>query len=945
MSQHTPHFWVNELPPRKNLCPSSVYFVNNGGCVTIYVTSNTGNPIPVCSTTGGLQPGDNVSLLINDAGYITSGELQGIRSILAGANIAIDDSDPQNPQISVTGLGSAAFLSSNSFATSQQGGLADTALQPGDVPTDLSGFTDNTNLLFSGNYQDLTNTPNFGAVAYSNDYNDLDNKPTVGGNTDLTYTTSPSQGVVNSSTGTDATIPLADSTNAGLFSPAEKTKLSAINPTSFIKSNESLAQAQRKDDTLYGILDQYTGEDITLSKVTGTPTVDSVIYFQMGSEYFKRNSLLEINVKWFGAKGDGVTNDTPSIQQAINACDLNGGGIVYFPNGIYFIDGAKDSNSNSQIYFPLNSLSSSINLKCIRLRGQTPPNEYSNPFFSAGENDHPNSSVILKSNMLSSGNIIGSRSEASTWGDFNFIHAKIENISVRIRSMTGATNVTPLATGINMGNVALYTGKYIEVCTTSQMYATLEPSTTCNGVIMPRNNNFAICNMDNFNIYGVNTAVDCYEHTHLDNFLIDTCIAGLNFNNVNHSIHVTKGCVARSRYNITAQNFSYFYVDHISFENDTAKDVATPTWNRTLLDLYDVEGTSFGTVRVHKVRAGVGADYTTFLRNRINSNIKFIRISELSKEFNPNNTQSPAKNDLLAYWKFEEATGSFTDASGNSKTATRVNGATTGAGKIGNAMLTLASSEQYANAGTTGLSVTANGISFSGWFRINTSANEFQVLLNKGTSVVREYNLYYVKSTNSLTLVAYGGTTARGQATIGTIAENTWMHVYGEITASSVKLSVNNVSTANVTVSGALSADTATDLLIGAGDSPGSSLNGGVDELAVFKRPLTSGEREYIYNGSYANAIVLTPTPVISEVNALITRGIATFTGDNSTTSFSFPHGLNGVPIVSVTRRQDADANTFQSEADATNINVTFVGGIPMSGNVTQVNWFAILPA
>jgi hypothetical protein len=38
-----------------------------------------------------------------------------------------------------------------------------------------------------------------------------------------------------------------------------------------------------------------------------------------------------VNVKWFGAKGDGVTNDTAAIQNALNACP--DGGIVYFGGG------------------------------------------------------------------------------------------------------------------------------------------------------------------------------------------------------------------------------------------------------------------------------------------------------------------------------------------------------------------------------------------------------------------------------------------------------------------------------------------------------------------------------------------------------------------------------------------------------------------------------------
>jgi len=57
-----------------------------------------------------------------------------------------------------------------------------------------------------------------------------DNAPS--GVTNLGYTPSPTNGIVTSDTGTDATIPLADGTNAGLslndYTSAEKTKLSGI---------------------------------------------------------------------------------------------------------------------------------------------------------------------------------------------------------------------------------------------------------------------------------------------------------------------------------------------------------------------------------------------------------------------------------------------------------------------------------------------------------------------------------------------------------------------------------------------------------------------------------------------------------------------------------------------------------------------------------------------
>ena len=48
------------------------------------------------------------------------------------------------------------------------------------------------------------------------------------GSTNLSYTPGVSDGTVNSDTGTDATIPLAGATNAGLFSAAEKTKLEGL---------------------------------------------------------------------------------------------------------------------------------------------------------------------------------------------------------------------------------------------------------------------------------------------------------------------------------------------------------------------------------------------------------------------------------------------------------------------------------------------------------------------------------------------------------------------------------------------------------------------------------------------------------------------------------------------------------------------------------------------
>lgn len=98
----------------------------------------------------------------------------------------------------------------------------------------------------------------------------------------------------------------------------------------------------RRGNVISNIIDQYTGEPITATKVTGTPTVDNIIYFQIGSEYFKRNLSSDvINIRWFGAKGDwnGTTgtNNTLFIQKVLdiaNYVPIN----ILVPKGVYLID-------------------------------------------------------------------------------------------------------------------------------------------------------------------------------------------------------------------------------------------------------------------------------------------------------------------------------------------------------------------------------------------------------------------------------------------------------------------------------------------------------------------------------------------------------------------------------------------------------------------------------
>lgn len=92
-------------------------------------------------------------------------------------------------------------------------------------------------------------------------------------------------------------------------------------------------------------VDQNTGENVNYREVTSfadgsamnDSKVDGVIYIKKSDKYYKRQYEKYVNIDWFSPAKDGVTDDAPKFQEAVNYLKSIGGGTLLIPAGNYAI--------------------------------------------------------------------------------------------------------------------------------------------------------------------------------------------------------------------------------------------------------------------------------------------------------------------------------------------------------------------------------------------------------------------------------------------------------------------------------------------------------------------------------------------------------------------------------------------------------------------------------
>lgn len=107
-----------------------------------------------------------------------------------------------------------------------------------------------------------------------------------------------------------------------------------------LQDGVNLALQQAKES---GVFDGKDGNDYILTESDKKEIADMIPAPEMPG------GTLAVSVEDFGAIGDGIADDTASIQTALDACHASGGGTVIIPNGIYILSNAVKFYSNQRI--------------------------------------------------------------------------------------------------------------------------------------------------------------------------------------------------------------------------------------------------------------------------------------------------------------------------------------------------------------------------------------------------------------------------------------------------------------------------------------------------------------------------------------------------------------------------------------------------------------------
>ncbi|WP_445474203.1 disaggregatase related repeat-containing protein [Methanococcoides methylutens] len=210
-------------------------------------------------------------------------------------------------------------------------------------------------------------------------------------------------------------------------------------------------------------------------------------------------------------------------------------------------------------------------------------------------------------------------------------------------------------------------------------------------------------------------------------------------------------------------------------------------------------------------------------------------------------TSDPALSPV-AYWKFDENTGTIAaDSSGNNNDGT-INGATWTQGVVGDAALSFDGVDDYVDAGNgANLNIPGNQITMEAWVYPTSLSESYIISKHPGDTVTSGYNLLITQ--NKFYFRLGDGTTRYQLVLPHGMSTNTWYHVAAVYDGTSMKIYRNGTELSGSTpFSGNIGANSY-NVTIGKSVSGTSySWNGDIDDVKIYDRALSGEEILSHYN-------------------------------------------------------------------------------------------------
>lgn len=308
----------------------------------------------------------------------------------------------------------------------------------------------------------------------------------------------------------------------------------------------------------------------------------------------------EANGKWWGAAGDGTTDDTAAVQAAVDWAIDQGVAKIVYPPGIYQV-----TNITYEGYSTYNNPAGGV--KVIEIAGSAPP-----PFWygSIGEFNLSEKGTIFRC----PGGTTGSMFRALPFDvpgtyDFSWYNLVFRNLLFRTYDNPNINVIdAEWAQHLIVRDVMIDTGVYGVQAS--------EPTNDVTAIITPKTGNAAMNILENIAVTGYYRAYKFGEHTWGNYLNVHCCKWALWLEQAYHPSRVGRICIQRCQYGIAWNAAHPIDVEQLAYEDLNPAYVdpwnsnytVDNAWQATVEHLRDITNVARASVRYKITQGGTGTE-------------------------------------------------------------------------------------------------------------------------------------------------------------------------------------------------------------------------------------------------------------------------------------------------------------------------------------------------